>query len=793
MAVEEPNTVTSTDLNGNDAERRTQSTLEKELSILKERFALLEQRVQQIREEDGSKSGSNTEKNNDVPDHSSAQDGTVDGDSESNKEKDSNPTTRARIVINKVDPDTGERKDQPVSESANETSTAQETSHAFTLRKYIHTDGDENGGELEIVSHELWDLLKKLLGSDPEHTFQGDPVTLDAPYEAFIHNWRKLEDATREETVDEKEAQVRSDLRLLLDTLSSGSGDAKLDKYFKNRQSNREQKTITFESLWTLFPPGSLVYGKSFLGQDQVLIVQNNMRTWPYISRKQPQWQLACWTYDWDGKSFSRMSLNIAFDSFEGTKPITSLPFYPIDHHQDPSKLKERLVERGKKYKKLCLAERGSQMFDYKGSILIGKKGFSGLSGGNEDDDMTESSYDREYDYSERGPDPNSAASKPSYSEGRVMVDFESYFRYGPSFAKIGSLDLLTENQDCACIRCQNNVELNEMYRRRFDKNDGRKEWENEQYMLCPPRILGYILRDKQWAQLEVSSLQEIPSVDPNDSLDRVKLADGEQTKKMILNLVNSHTSADSKDDDSGLTVDDIVAKKGKGLVILLYGPPGVGKTSTAETVAIAAQKPLFSISVADVGTEAKKVEGNLEKIFALATSWQAILLIDEADVFLESRSKGTGPNTERNALVSVFLRVLEYYQGILMLTTNQIAYFDVAVQSRIHIAIKYGSLTKDQTIEIFEAFLQPLVKKDRVKNIDKIMKWIKEDVWKVGLDGRQIRNILTSALGIARAEHKRRLELKDLKVILDNVKDYKIDFTKQFEKYKNMQDGMVG
>lgn len=53
-----------------------------------------------------------------------------------------------------------------------------------------------------------------------------------------------------------------------------------------------------------------------------------------------------------------------------------------------------------------------------------------------------------------------------------------------------------------------------------------------------------------------------------------------------------------------------------------------MGKTTTAETVAIAAQKPLFSISVADVGTKAKLVEANLSKIFALATSWQAVLLM---------------------------------------------------------------------------------------------------------------------------------------------------------------------
>ena len=127
------------------------------------------------------------------------------------------------------------------------------------------------------------------------------------------------------------------------------------------------------------------------------------------------------------------------------------------------------------------------------------------------------------------------------------------------------------------------------------------------------------------------------------------------------------------------------------------------------------------------------------------------------------------------------------------MLTTNQIAYFDVAVQSRIHIAIKYGQLTRQQTKDIFEGFLEPLIAKDRVKDIEDIREWIDEDVCKLGLDGRQIRNILTSALGLARAEGKRRLDKRDLRTILGNVKGYKDDFMRQFEKYKNLQDGMVG
>ena len=162
------------------------------------------------------------------------------------------------------------------------------------------------------------------------------------------------------------------------------------------------------------------------------------------------------------------------------------------------------------------------------------------------------------------------------------MVDFESYFRYGPKAAKVGLLVPLTNSQDCACIQCQSNTGLKKIYRKRFDNETHQKAWEEEQYILCPPRILGYILRDKQWAQLEVKSLREIAKEDLKHSLDRVKLADGENTKKMILNLVNSHTAVDSQDDSNGLTVDDIVAKKGKGLVILLYGETSYGLSIVA-------------------------------------------------------------------------------------------------------------------------------------------------------------------------------------------------------------------
>ena len=298
--------------------------------------------------------------------------------------KEAGPISRASILINKFDPATGERKDEQPSETTPDVTKVQSTSHAFILRKYVGNGSEQNSGELEIVDHDLWKLLKRLLSHYPYHLFQGDPVAIVSPYEPFIFNWKKLETAAQEDQIDGEDEQARLDLGLLLETISNGSGDPKLDKYLKVRESSKEQKIVTFESLWTLFPPGSLVYGKVFLGQDQVFIVQDNSRPWPRNTSEPSPWTLDCLTYDWDGKTFKRRALVLGIESFEGSKPITSLPFYPLEYHPEPKELRKHLVDRGAKYKRLCTAKQGSRMFDYEGKIILAKKGISGVSGDND-------------------------------------------------------------------------------------------------------------------------------------------------------------------------------------------------------------------------------------------------------------------------------------------------------------------------------------------------------------------------------------------------------------------------
>jgi SpoVK/Ycf46/Vps4 family AAA+-type ATPase len=94
----------------------------------------------------------------------------------------------------------------------------------------------------------------------------------------------------------------------------------------------------------------------------------------------------------------------------------------------------------------------------------------------------------------------------------------------------------------------------------------------------------------------------------------------------------------------------DLVRGKGKGVIILLHGVPGVGKTSTAECVAFHLGRPLFPITCGDLGVDANTVEMRLEEYFRLASQWGCVLLLDEADVFLARRSED---QLKRNALVS--------------------------------------------------------------------------------------------------------------------------------------------
>ncbi|TLD28974.1 hypothetical protein PspLS_03326 [Pyricularia sp. CBS 133598] len=758
------------------------------------------------------------------------------------KDPEENESTdpRVKVIISRINLDTGE----PIEEDAKiKASTDDKNRYAFILRKNIYdnkrtVDPPENNSEIEIISTGLWKLLKEHLGHYLYHIFQREtPEILYSPYEPIVFYFDDLQDAADKSPTSEEDRHAREDLAKLLKIISNGtSGDAKLDKYFRTRPNykkaaleNKEiPRTIQFANLWTIFPPGTLVYGRPFQNERQVFLVRDNAGPWPTRRHGADYypWKLWAWTYDWKDGHFVRTNFDLLFEQFEGSLPLTSLPFTPLDALPDGERdsMMESLIYRGKRFRQICEAKEGARLFEYKGKAVREQKGFSRMKNDDESNFDPDSVPNIPYDALQRmfasrqSTEHVIPTAKSTDVRSRVMVDYESYFQYGPPYGRNGALEPSKSEPPCDCSDCKTNTGLIEKSRAWLDdhKVSKAKAWKPEQYVLCPPRVLGYILKEKRWAQLQVTCLEDLPSLtskEADEHLSRLQLADDPNkekrskkkdtsTKRLLCDLVRSHASSLSGSpediDRDRLEVDDIIPEKGKGLIILLYGPPGVGKTSTAEVISIATRKPLFSVSVADVGTNAKNVESNLSRIFNLATRWKAILLLDEADVFLESRSTGKRvQSADKNALVSVFLRVLEYYHGIMFLTTNNIATFDIAIPSRVHVAIRYESLNEKQMRAIFKGFLDKL-DPGAIDDYDEILEtWFEETIRKAQFDGRQIRNTVTVALGLARAAREDRggdgkLTQEHLKMAFNNVAAFHNDFRFQMEIYKDAQKGMV-
>ena len=133
----------------------------------------------------------------------------------------------------------------------------------------------------------------------------------------------------------------------------------------------------------------------------------------------------------------------------------------------------------------------------------------------------------------------------------------------------------------------------------------------------------------------------------------------------------------------------DLIHGKHGGVVILAAGNPGVGKTLTAEVYAENTERPLYVLELGELGTNAGEVETNLRKVFARVARWNAVLQFDECEIFLAQRAN----DLERSAIVGIFLRLLDYYQGILFLTTNRCDVLDHAVLSRVMLKLEYPDL----------------------------------------------------------------------------------------------------
>ena len=193
------------------------------------------------------------------------------------------------------------------------------------------------------------------------------------------------------------------------------------------------------------------------------------------------------------------------------------------------------------------------------------------------------------------------------------------------------------------------------------DEDDREGEDEAEGSVVTPvhPYVQVFDLQQHGFVLVHVRNLTSY--VYDKSAADKLVLS--RETKNLITILVNG----------SAEVLEDIIKGKTGGTIVIATGPPGTGKTLTAEVFAEEIERPLYVVQCSQLGTDEAALEKALSRVLTRASRWKAILLIDEADVYVHER----GQDIQQNAIVGVFLRVLEYYRGVLFLTSNRATVID--------------------------------------------------------------------------------------------------------------------
>ncbi|KAI5924920.1 P-loop containing nucleoside triphosphate hydrolase protein [Camillea tinctor] len=287
---------------------------------------------------------------------------------------------------------------------------------------------------------------------------------------------------------------------------------------------------------------------------------------------------------------------------------------------------------------------------------------------------------------------------------------------------------------------------------------------EKQMRLLCPPYAYGFSLSRKMWCRFYIDNIYDITW--NRSALDGLVL--NEERKSILQALIFSHEFPDTPRDQT--------KHKGKGLVMLLHGSPGSGKTLTAESVAEATQKPLITATLGELDQERKPhyFEMRLKHILQYATTWRAVVLLDEADVFLEGRSEAVGDATGHNALVAVFLKYLEYFPGIIFLTSNRVLVFDKAMKSRIHLALEYKAPDYDIRRRIWTQYLSAIPPSEIGLDIEEDMdQFLRDEV-----NGREIANCINTARTLARFKGEK-LVARHIHMLLETRREFDTSLNK--------------
>ncbi|KLU88125.1 hypothetical protein MAPG_07112 [Magnaporthiopsis poae ATCC 64411] len=616
---------------------------------------------------------------------------------------------------------------------------------------------------VRIYAPEIINALRSVVKYYPGNELQGVKIEIRKPYAILAHHFTELSEfADLCETRPEDELCVREKnaprhIRLLLDFL-----EEHVMKGYRAEKERLKQRRSTFEWYWVALKPGTLVieeragksdYSHNSAGDFPLMVGVVHSVEGGSFSTPPQDWLIHVWRLKFTGKEFlTRVKGWSMMPKWDGERedPYSAFPYQDLSSLMEHPAAK-RLLQSGEAYwnllKKQCKHYTGkSAVFPY------------------------------------------------NQVDGVVMSDIRSYLASKSIHAQDVSQDCLDEEDirswvtDCECARCKaakyeksreskwatlSSVEIE------LGIEDYDEETRKLAFLLLPNHIPAYVFRTRTWERLYVNKFRE-PKFN-EEMIDNLVMP--EKRLKTLKALSKSFIRIDSTGEPMGHAhqwAADFVEGKGNGLIFLLHGSPGVGKTYTAECIADYTKRPLMVLTSSDIGTDPAQVEINLTRNFKTAMSWQAVLLIDEADVFMERR---TVQDLVRNSLVAGFLRALEFYNGILFLTTNRIGSFDDAFMSRIHVHLRYPEFTDDDRKRVWQTFMNKLKKErgDTMRLTMDAKDYVNgKEMRKLKWNGREIRNAFQTAVALAEFDAKKdeenRIEITDdhLRSVVELSGDFK-------------------
>ena len=664
-----------------------------------------------------------------------------------------------------------------LTETAEDADADEYDQYVFTVRRKFDWENKYTDTVVDIKSKPLKEALTHVMGavkgvSFAEETPVIDPNMLFLYLEEIRTYMKELKTKAKTEKKKKTKAVMKgkaAHVKVLVKYLDKDYAETKKTLY-----PLLEANTITFDLLWALFKSNEIAYCPTYSNPDEPRAFKIEYAN-KESSFMKGQWYSIEGRYlEYDGKSFGMGTMSVEVEQFKGPRKISSLACYPLRYHKDAESMKQQLIERGKKF----VALKGMNYRFHKGMGFYKKKRQIikvNINGRVMVDPAIHRRINPNYPISTVKPkDPDIIDSSDESGDESCGCGDDS--SDGGDDHQVEQLDdadeprrkmklVLDEEEHAHLVEVEVDENGNEIKKEDLDTievaDNADHEFSEEELLIASPVVLGFAFSEKLWLEFTVSGITEIEWNE--GAFSSLVLPDNQ--KSIVKALVESHTFQASRN------IDDVIQGKGRGLVAVLHGPPGTGKTLTAEGIAELLKCPLYMVSAGELGTNPRELEAELNKILDIAHSWGAVLLLDEADVFLEKR---TIQDIHRNALVSIFLRLLEYFQGILFLTTNRVETFDDAFQSRIHVALRYGELTTKAKRSVWKMFLDKVREKDGLETIV----FSEEDyrgLSRHNLNGRQIKNAVRTAQALA-VNEKQKLGMEHIKRVLDVAETFEKD-----------------